>query len=389
MEKSNIVQTKHTFLSSCGVSPLSVAAYEGEVEFARTQRDLGSVLFFTEKNPFDAFRSAAARLLKAPPENIAFVSNCAEGLNLIADGYPFEPGDEIITYVHEYPSNYYPWVQQKGRGVNLQELPNTNFLGEEFDGLPVAWSMKDLERLVTAKTKILALSHVQFCSGFAADLRPLAEFCKSKGIDLVLDAAQSVGCMPLFPEELGISAVVSSGWKWLLGPLGSGILYTSAAFRKKLHPVWPGPGMMRQGDDFLDHSWNPHDSSLRFEYSTKTFSGALGLARSIEKVHLEKGIDTIWSEVLRLREICLSALDRSLGTLVDFPAEHRSGILSVKLKSAHPVAVAKALIGEGVVLSTRGGYLRIAPHFYIEEAELREAIKRLSKHLATLTAKKS
>src|SRR5207302_768010 len=158
--------------------------------------------------------------------------NTSEGMSLIAGGYPFGPGDEIISYVHEYPANHFPWKLQEKRGARLVLLPDTAS-GDK----PVAWALRDLEQRITPRTRIVTLSHVQFASGYAADLTALAELCRAKDIDLVLDVAQSFGCMPFFPEELHVAAAVSSGWKWLMGPLGTGILYTSERFRSKLDLV--------------------------------------------------------------------------------------------------------------------------------------------------------
>src|SRR5207302_970015 len=154
------------------------------------------------------------------------------------------------------------------RGVKLVLLPDRDITGRAPAGRPVAWTMEDLQQRVTPRTKIVALSHVQFASGFAADLKALADFCRDQDIDLVLDAAQSLGCLPIYPEELGIAAVVSSGWKWLMGPIGTGLMYTSASFRQKLDLVMVGAETMRQGTDYLNHDWNPHASAKCFEYST-------------------------------------------------------------------------------------------------------------------------
>ena len=105
----------------------------------------------------------------------------------------------------------------------------------------------------------------------------LGEFCRQRAIDLVVDCAQSLGCLPVRPEACHVAALASSGWKWLLGPWASGLLYTSPDFRRKLRPVMAGPGMMRQQLDYLDHRWNPHVDGRLFEYSTLAWDHAAGV----------------------------------------------------------------------------------------------------------------
>ena len=220
----------------------------------------------------DGLRDAAAQLLKTAADNLAFIKNTSEGINLIANGYPFKAGDQVVTYVHEYPANHYPWKLQEKRGVELVLLRDST-QGER----PVAWSMRDLEKCVTPRTRVIALSHVQFASGYG-DLKPLAELCHA-GIDLVIDAAQSLGSLPIYPDKLNAAAVVSSGWKWLMGPIGSGVLYTSPQFRAKLDLTMIGAESMQQGTDYLDHTESLRvGEMLRIQHLAHRAGGALECA---------------------------------------------------------------------------------------------------------------
>ncbi|MDY0040321.1 MAG: aminotransferase class V-fold PLP-dependent enzyme [Desulforhabdus sp.] len=371
------VKNNYIYLAHCGVSPLYSGALRKELEIARAQCDTGALAFKRYEDYLDELRSAAARLFKTSPENLAFVKNTTEGLSLIANGYPFEKGDRIISYVHEYPANHYPWKLQELRGVELVLLPDRGDLCRSAEGRPCSWSMADLEQLVDNKTRLIALSHVQFTSGFAADLKELGELCRSRGIDLVVDAAQSLGCLPLYPEEYNISAVASSGWKCLLGPVGTGLLYTSQPFRERLGHVLVGAEVMRQGTEYLDHRWQPHHSARRFEYSTSPISLAAGLKACIEEIPLRYEPENIRTEVFRLQDIILRTLDRDRFTPVEFQPEHRSGILSLICRD-DPDAIAKVLEKQGVICSCRGGYLRLAPHFYISDEEIKRAVSILN-----------
>jgi selenocysteine lyase/cysteine desulfurase len=360
------------------VSPLYQGAAAKEREIAETHaRDVAGLLSrFLDIQ--EDLRRAAASLLKTSPDNLALVKNTSDGMGMIANGYRFEQGDQIITYVHEYPANYYPWRLQERRGAELLLLPNRGMDGDPAAGSPVRWSMEDLESMVTDRTRILAISHVQFTSGFAADLKSIGDFCRDRGIDLVVDAAQSLGAMPVFPEENHIAAVVSSGWKWLMGPLGCGLMYTSEAFRAKLTDVMVGAGTMIQGWDFLNHSWHPHHTARRFEYSTPPLSLTAALTACITDLFLDHTPETIFFELIRLQDLMLDRLDRDRFSPLLFADRHRSGILSVRCLDHSPEKISEELAGQMIITTTRGGYLRLAPHFYNSDDEIEKAASILN-----------
>jgi len=360
------IKDQYIFLTHCGIAPLYSGALRAERDVAEAQCKTGALVFSRYDEILDGLRAAAAQLLKTSAENLAFVKNTSEGINLIANGYPFQAGDQVISYVHEYPANHYPWKLQEKRGVELVLLPDTSS-GDR----PVAWSMRDLERHITPRTRVVALSHVQFASGYCADLKPVAELCKARDIDLVIDAAQSLGSLPIYPEDLH-AAVVSSGWKWLMGPIGSGLLHTSPKFRAKLELAMVGAESMRQGTDYLDHHWNPFASAKCFEYSTSPIALAAALECAVREIPLRYGVETIAREIFRLQDVFLAVLDRSRFRPVIEPSEQRTSILSL-IVPGDANAVRRSLLKQNVITTERGGYLRVAPHFYNTDEEMERA----------------
>jgi len=374
------IKNQYIFLSHCGIAPLYSGALRREHEVAEAQCRTGALVFAQYDAILDGLRAAAATLLNTSPENLAFVKNTSEGINLIANGYRFEPGDQVLSYVHEYPANYYPWKLQEKRGVELVLLPDRSGFAltpgpsAEVRGeqRPVAWAMHDLEARVTPRTRVVALSHVQFASGFVADLKALADFCNERGIDLVLDVAQSLGCLPIDPEALRISALTSSGWKWLMGPIGSGLLYTSAQFRAKLDLTMVGAETMVQGTNYLDHAWEPHASAKCFEYSTSPIALAAALECCIREVFLPYGMNAIEAEIYRLQDVFLSVLELTRFRLAFEPATLRTPILSL-IVPGDVNALRRALLKQHVICTERGGYLRVAPHYCNTDEEVERA----------------
>jgi cysteine desulfurase/selenocysteine lyase len=362
---------RYVFLLSCGASPMPAVASERMVAAARLQSETGGLVFGSYDETLDRFHRTVARLLGTSADNVSFQRNTSEGMCLIADGYPFQPGDEVIGYAHEYPANHYPWRNLARRGVRLVELPNVITPGNEAcDARPCAFSLDDLEQRITGRTRVVALSTAQFASGFALDVEAVALICRDRGVDLVLDGAQSLGALPLRPEEHGVAAVAASGWKWLLGPIGSGLMYTSPALREKLGHVLVGAETMRQGTDYLDHSWAPHQTAKRFEYATSSPALVAALDASISEIHLRYGVEAIRDEILRLQELLIDRLDPALFVPVRHPPGNRSGVLCVVSRRRRPEELVESLLGRGFVTSARGGYLRLAPHFFVTDEEI-------------------
>lgn len=370
------VKEKLLFLGHCAISPLYGNA-AGAIQKYGEEMSQGGITALP--NYFDVmpeFHGNGGKLFDTPPSTISFVHNTAEALCQIANGYPFEKGDQVISYVHEYPSNHYPWRLQERRGVELILLSDSDPLGDlpEVDK-PRGWSMEELESKVTKRTRVVALSHVQFSSGYAADLEELGKFCHERKIDLIVDCAQSLGCLPVYPEKWHIGAVAASGWKWLMGSKGTGILYTSDALREKLNVTMAGPGLMRQGLNYLDHSWNPHEDGRRFEYSTLPWDHVAGFNTLLTEIFLRYSLEEIRDEVFRLQDIFLAHLEPHL-TLLRFPKKHRSGILvgfPVNSDIGEAGVLIQKMAEKGLVVTAPIGYLRFAPHFYMDDAQMVEA----------------
>lgn len=366
------------FLGHCSISPIYNAAANAIKDFSSDMAAGGIAALPGYFDVMHDFHRNVAKLLRTSEHNISYVHNTAEALCMIGNGYPFSPGDQVISYIHEYPSNHYPWVLQKGRGVELLLLSDVAPM-EEVANIkrPRGWSMAELAERVTERTRIVAISHVQFSSGYAADLKELGTFCKERDIDLVVDCAQSLGCLPVHPEECNISAVAASGWKWLMGPKGSGLLYTSEKFRQKLNVTMAGPGLMQQGLNYLDHNWAPHSDGRLFEYSTLPWDHVAAMNVLFEEVFLRYSIEDIRDEVFRLQDLLVEKLDAGNMQILRFAEKNRSGILAAEPNGDYRKIV-KDMSEGGVIITAPIGYLRFAPHFYNSDNQIIETAKKIN-----------
>lgn len=377
------------FLAYCSVSPLNRPAAERINFFNERQMQVGRGMLFEyvgEEHIANRFHRNFASLFRTSPDNITMTSNTSEGLSMIANGYPFEPGDQIISYVNEYPANHYPWViQARRRGVDLvllSDVPTPQTDAEGVDAVPDTfargWSLEELVSKITPRTKMVALSHVQFTSGYAADLKALGNVCREHEIDLVIDAAQGLGSLPVYPEEFGIACVAAPGWKWLLGPVGTGVMYTSPEFRQKIDITMSGADHMRQDTEYLDHTWAPAETGKKFEYSTVTYSALDGLSVGLETIFLPHTPEAIREHNFGLQDMALERLDFNKYQPVLHLPENRSGILALIPKVSDAKTISKALDAQQIIITPRDGYLRFAPHLCTTEDEVVAAVAALN-----------
>ena len=260
-------------------------------------------------------------------------------------------GDEVLGYV---------------RRVSRQPLSVAGTRRRAGSGWSSSTSLAPRARssaALTARTRIVALSHVQFVTGFALDLDAGRErSAVERGIDLVLDGAQSLGALPLEPASLGVAAVAASGWKWLRGPIGSGLMYTSADLPLDgLRTSSWGAETMRQGTDYLDHSWAPHTSAKRFEFSTSSPALVAALEASIAEL-FGHGLVAIRAHLLRLQDLLLETPRSSTLRTVALPGCEPLGDPRAALHACRP---------EQVVEDARASRLRRRPLATAISASLR------------------
>ncbi|WP_236974324.1 aminotransferase class V-fold PLP-dependent enzyme [Membranihabitans maritimus] len=363
------VRDHYYFFNHCGISPLYDACKERMMELMEAQTKSGSIMFMDHyMQELDRFKKNLSQIINTTPDRVAAIRNTTEGISFIANGFNFEPGDEIILFDHEYPANYYPWVRLEEKGVVVRRLGNLNDFEGVPDLMPGRWSFEELENLTSGKTRFISLSHVQFVSGYAADLERLGEFCRKKGIYLIVDVAQSFGALPIDVKKYNISALAGSGWKWTMGPVGVSVFYISEELDRQINSTVVGAETMVQGPDFLNHEWNPHSSAKRFEYSTSSVYLIAGINKCFEDIQLGLGIDNIYKQILMIQDLFLEKLDNFRFVPILHESINRSGILP--LYHPEPETVVKYLEAKNIICTTRGGYVRIAPHFYTRNEDI-------------------
>lgn len=379
------------YLNHAAVSPLARHSYEAMEELARDQRDWGAVHWRAWLGHYRRLREDAARLLGATPGEIAILKNTSEGISFVAEGLDWKPGENVVTTDMEFPSNFVAWKRLERRGVECRQIANR-------DG---RFGVEDVEAMIDAKTRVVALSSVSFHNGFRPDLEAIGELCASRGVLLSVDAIQSLGALALDVKRCRISFLSADGHKWLMGPEGLALFYASEEARERLTPLESGWMSIARDATSVGRTTELHADARRFEAGAINTAGVCGLDASIAFIN-RTGIDEIEREVVRLARLLAEKLE-ALGFAVRTPAPLRSGIVSVTPPEAIDlVSVRRALrpggaeepAGDvpavqllhawletnGVICSARMGMLRFSPHFYNDDAE----IERVAGLLGTL-----
>lgn len=315
-------------------------------------------------------RSAAARLIGAEPEEIALGGNTSFGVNLAAQCLPVAPGSTVVVSDREFPANVYPWMGA-GCPARLEIVPT------DARGFPD--EDRILERLDRGDVSILAVSAVQFASGFRADLPRLGRACRERGVFFVVDAIQALGQLPLDVREAEVDVLATGGHKWLCGPFGTGFAYIRREWISRMEPRVVGWTAMRASQDLsrlLDYRFEFVEEARKFEVGTLPFAELAGLAASVELL-LEVGPERIEAHVRGLLDPLLAWLAEhpEVEVLSDTRPERRSGVLCFHPPEAEAVFV--RLREAGVVCALREGAVRLSPHLYNEAGDVARVIEVL------------
>ena len=373
------VAGRFVYLNHAAIGPLPRRSAERMAALARVVSETGDRRWPERNAEAERVRSLAARLIGArAPHEVAFVENTSTALSAVAEGIDWRPGDNLVGAEGEFPSNAYPWMNVAARRPGEIEIRLAPERGGRIDP-------EDLLSRIDGRTRLLALSSVQYATGFRSDLKRLGAACRERGALFVVDAIQSLGALALDVETCGIDVLAASAHKWLLGPEGIGLLYVSDRVVERLRPTRAGWRSTRTPYEWAHLDLTFAEGAKRFESGTLNVYGLAAFGGSLE-ILLEAGAEAIERRVLALAERTAAGFEAAGWTLAAprdgaFRGE-ASGIVAGTHPRHRPEEMAESLAARGVVVSARAGRLRAAPHFYNTESE----IDRFAAALAELCA---
>ncbi len=354
------VTQRWAFFDHAAVAPITGRARQALAEWADDIAENGLVNEPRWLKRVAEVRQFAGQLLNADPLDIAFIKNTSEGIGIVAEGLPWQPGDNVVTAAEEYPANIYPWLNLAGRGVEVRRVPSR-------EG---RLCIDDIRAHMDGRTRLLSLSFVEFASG---------HLCREKSVLFFVDAIQGLGVLPLDVRRTPVDFLAADGHKWLLGPEGAGLFWCRRELVEQLHPVGVGWNSVVGSRDFsrIDFTLKPHAG--RWESGTLNVAGITALGASLALL-LEIGIAHVAERVLELTDyLCAQALRVGLEVYSSRRPEDRSGIVSLSAPGADVRALVRSCRQQGIVINQRAGRIRVSPHCYNN----REEIDRLLEVLRT------
>lgn len=362
------------FFNHAGVSPLPRVGAEVIRGFAR-QYELGAYLESGFYREIERLRESAAGMIGAGREEIAFIKNTSEGIATVANGLEWRAADRIVTTAVEYPANMYPWMDLARRvGVELVTVAER----ERADGSRGVEMGEILEAAEHPRTRLVALSHVEYASGQRHDLAAIGEFCRRRGILFCVDAIQSMGVLPIDVGEMKIDYLAADGHKWLLGPEGAGVFYCRRELLATTRPLAIGWMNVINDQAYGDYDLTLKPDARRYECGTLNVPGLLALKGSLE---LLAGVGAIGVSV-RLKVLTDRLIEglRAKGYLVVSPRGEGewSGIVSFVSARHDHGAVARMLRAEHrTEIAVREGRLRVSAHWYNTEEQIDRLVGNL------------
>jgi selenocysteine lyase/cysteine desulfurase len=301
----------------------------------------------------DRIRARVAGFIGCQAADIAFIHNASAGLSLLLGGLDWKTGDQIVTLEDEFPNHYYYPSHLRGCGVEFVET---------------AW--EGFHRALTPHTRLVAISTVNYATGFRAPLAEISDELRRRGILLYLDGTQSLqfDVSRIQPDLFAVDA-----YKWLLSPNGAGFMYVSPEMRERLAPAVIG---WRSHKDWRNHE-NLHHGAPQFAADAEKYEGGMlpfALLYAMDAV--VEMIQSIGPECIERRVMDLAAKTsdvlRAKGAALpaDRSPHYDSQIVTARFEGRDAPAIARELQARKVLVAARHGNLRVSPHFYNNEADL-------------------
>ena len=352
------------YFDHAAVAPLPTPTREAIKIWLDEATELGDTAWSRWAGRIEQVRATAARMINADPAEIALVPNTTSGIGLVAEGYPWQAGDNVITLANEFPSNQYPWMNLAARGVETRRVT-------------VERGVVDLDRidaLCDQRTRIVAVSWVGYATGWRIDVRAVADLCRQKGCLFFLDAIQGLGVFPLDVKADGVDFLAADGHKWMLGPEGAGLLYVRREHLDLLRPLGVGWNSVVQGNDYTKIELQIRPAASRYEGGSQNMVGFIGLGASLDLL-TSLGVGPQQSPIA---ELVLATTDFACERLADLGATllaprtgaHRSGIVTFQLPGRDPNDVRRTLEAADIIVRCRAGGVRISPHGYNTREEV-------------------
>lgn len=311
-------------------------------------------------------KNILSEMINCDTDRLAFVDNTSNGINIVAQGVRWKKGDRVLLNDLEFPANVYPFLNLEKEGVIIDFIKSMN-------GRVTA---DDVIANIKEDTRLVAISYVQFLTGYRADLQKIGGVCKEKGIIFSVDGIQGLGAIRPDVKKYNIDFLSAGTQKWLLGLQGAGFIYISKKLQDEIEPKFVGWLGVKDAWNLLSYDLTFLDTAERFQTGTINTFGLFAVHESL-KLFKEFGFDEAEKNVLSNSRYLIESL-QGIGIdpiLKDCSDSNIAGIVSFKHQNAGTLF--KRLSEKNVVAAMREGMVRLSPHFYNTREEIDKVIEIL------------
>lgn len=360
--------------NNAGIAPWSQPTLSAVTHWASKLATGGTTAVGLAIEETEKTRAKLARFIGTKPEQVAFFTTCATAISQVALGFPFQFGDEILVWDQEYPSNFHPWrVAADRSGAKLVIAKSDSTLATPFE---------TLVKSVTPKTRVIAVSWVQFRSGAQTDLKALAAFARERGIFTCIDVIQGLGALPFDFDSSGLDAVCGGAHKWLSSPLSLGFLILRQEHVELLKPIMVG-AMSYGGPDIPSSTDVKMVRGMpKYEPGGRQILEMVGLGATLD-LYEQVGIAAISTEAERLANLLADGL-KANGYVVNSPHGTRisGAILNVSPSSSSACKTIEEMEARlhalKVTFSRRPPGIRLSPHASLRDEQIKILVEGLA-----------
>jgi selenocysteine lyase/cysteine desulfurase len=361
MRKLFPVTQRFAYLNHASAAALPQPVVEAMTRYLTERGMLGSEALIDWDADSERVRKVAAHFIGAHRDEVVFTSSISHGLNIVAAGLDWEAGDNLICAETEFVANVYPWTNLRRRGVEVRFAParDNRILVE------------DVASLMDHRTRLVAISFVEFSTGYRNDLKALASLCHERGAFLCVDGIQGLGALRFSVTETPVDFLAAHAAKWMLGPIGAAFLYVRRDRLPRLDPVMTGWRSVVHRNDYFCYDSPLREGGERFEAGSLNAVGLVGMEAAMEML-LSVGLANIEARILDLNDYLVAGL-QAHGCTITTPIAHRSersGIICFRHPELEPATLAERLRAAEVLVSLRGDVIRVSPHFFSNEEDL-------------------
>lgn len=364
------ITKNYNFQNHAGVAPLSRRCADAGRLYLQQCQDSAYIDGHFYRHA-DRVRNQIAQLINAKSDEVTFCKNTSEGLSMVANGLSWNNGDNVVTTNVEFQANMYPWMALRSRGVQVRMVL------EEDGRIP----LEQVIEAIDSRTRVVAISSVQFASGFRTDLATLGDYCQEKGVLLCVDVIQSLGAFPIDVRAMNIDFMAADGHKWLCAPEGIGIFYVRKELQGHLRPTSIGWLSVKDPFNFNRYQFEFADSARRYDSGSYNLAGIYALGGAIDLV-LEMGVENISRRILHLTDRLVAGVrEKGYRIISSRQRGEASGIVAFFTDLQPPEKIQQHLQSEHrIVIAVRHGRLRASPHVYNTEREIDQLVEVLPKH---------